>query len=103
MLELIKRTFLTGVGLAALTKDKVEEQAKKIAEELKLDEQEGRKLADDLLRQAEQSREKLTSQVKQMVKKTLQELHLPSREDLERIEKRLEELEKGKAGQQAKS
>jgi len=94
MSELFKKALLTGIGLAALTKDKVEQQAKKIADELKLSEQEGKKLAQDLLKQSEESRKNLRNQVEELVKKTLQSLHLPSRDDLERIEKRLKKLEK---------
>ena len=98
MLEFLKKSILIGVGFASLTKDKIREEAKKIATELKLTEEEGRKLADDLVKQSEQSRKKLQQQVEEFVKKALYELHLPSREDIERIENRLKKLEEKNSG-----
>jgi polyhydroxyalkanoate synthesis regulator phasin len=44
MLDLLKKTILTGIGIASMTKDKVEELAKKIVKETKLSEEEGKKL-----------------------------------------------------------
>jgi len=47
MFDLIKKTMLTGVGLAGLTKDKIEKLAKELAKKGKLSEKEGKKLVDD--------------------------------------------------------
>ena len=44
MFDLIKKTMLTGVGLAAMTKDKVEELAKELSKKGKLSEKEGKDL-----------------------------------------------------------
>jgi polyhydroxyalkanoate synthesis regulator phasin len=46
MMDLLKRGILTGIGIASLTKDKIEELAEKIIEESKLSEEEGRKLVE---------------------------------------------------------
>lgn len=97
MLEVFKKTLLTGVGIAALTKDKIKEQAKKIADELKLTEEEGKKLIDDMLKRSEESRKNLQKQVEKTVQKALHNLHLPTHEDIERIESRLKKLEKKKS------
>jgi polyhydroxyalkanoate synthesis regulator phasin len=59
MFDIIKKTMLTGVGLAAMTKDKVEELAKELAEKGKLSEKEGRDLVDELLKKSEQARKDL--------------------------------------------
>ena len=42
MFDLIKKTLLTGVGLAVMTKDKVEELGKEFASQAKLSELEGK-------------------------------------------------------------
>jgi len=101
MIDVVKKTLLTGIGLAALTKEKIEEQARKIADELKLSEQEGKKLAEDLLERSEQSRKNLQKQVEDLVKKTLESLQLPTRSDIERLEARLKKLEKQQSSKQA--
>ena len=46
MFELIKKTLLTGVGLAVMTKDKVEELGKELASQAKLSENEGKEFVE---------------------------------------------------------
>ena len=53
MFELIKKTLLTGVGLAVMTKDKVEELGKDLASQARLSENEGKEFVDHLLTQSE--------------------------------------------------
>jgi polyhydroxyalkanoate synthesis regulator phasin len=93
MLDLLKKTLLTGIGIASLTKEKIEELGRKIAEENKLSEQEGKKLVKDLLTQSEEARKDMENRVEQLVKKGLKKLDVPSMEDLKKIQKRLRKLE----------
>ena len=93
MFDLLKKTILTGIGIASMTKDKVEELGKKISEESKLTAEEGRKLVNDLLKQSEKARENLETQVQKFVKTALEKLDIPTREDLNRLEKRIKKLE----------
>jgi len=97
MLDIARKTILLGIGLASMTRDKIEEAAKKIAEEEKLTKEEGKKLADDLLKQSDEARKNLKDQVEKFVENTLEKLNSPSRKDLQKLEeriKRLEELQK---------
>jgi len=93
MLDLAKRGVLTGIGLASLTKDKIEELAENIIEESKLSEEEGRKLVDDLLKQSEEARKNLEEEVKKTVGDALKRLDIPSRKDFEDLNARVEKLE----------
>jgi polyhydroxyalkanoate synthesis regulator phasin len=79
MFDLIKKTMLTGVGLAAMTKDKVEELAKELSEKGKLSEKEGKDLVDDLLKKSEQSRK---------------DLDMVTKKDIARLEKKIKNIEK---------
>jgi|LZCG01.1.fsa_nt_gb polyhydroxyalkanoate synthesis regulator phasin len=93
MLDLVRKGVLTGIGLASLTKDKVEELAEKIIEETKLSEEEGRKLVEDLLKQSEEARKNLEEEVKKTVGEAVEKLDIPSRKDLEDLKARIEKLE----------
>ena len=53
MFDLIKKTLLTGVGLAVMTKEKVEELGKDLASQAKLSEHEGKEFVDHLLKQSD--------------------------------------------------
>jgi len=93
MLDIARKTILLGIGLASMTKDKVEELAKKIAEEDKLSKEEGRKLADDLLKQSDEATKNLKDQVEKFVGNILEKLNSPSRKDLQKLEERIKKLE----------
>ena len=93
MFDLLKKTMLTGIGIASMTKDKIEELGKKISEESKLTAEEGKKMVNDLLKQSEKAREDLENQVQKLVKIALEKLDIPTREDLNRLEKRIKKLE----------
>ena len=92
MNELIKKTLLTGLGLAFLTKEKIEEMTKEFIEKGKLSEQEGKKLYDELLEKAEESKEDVKKQIETITKDTMKKMNLASRDELQDLEKRLQEL-----------
>lgn len=92
MIELIKKAFLTGVGIAALTKDKVEELARELIDKGKMSEQEGEKLVKDMLNQAEESRETLKSQIDSLVKNTIAKMHVARIEDIELLKNEIQQL-----------
>ena len=93
MFDLLKKTILTGIGIASMTKEKIEKLGKKISEESKLSAEEGKKFVNDLLKQSEKARENLEAQVQKLVKITLGKLDIPTHEDLNRLEKRIKKLE----------
>lgn len=94
MIELLKKIALTGVGLAAMSGEKIEEWSKKIAEELKLSEAEGRKFLDDIRKQSAEAKENLEKQINEQVKRYMERIGVATRDEKEKLEKRIEELEK---------
>ncbi len=82
MFELIKKTMLTGVGLAAVTKDKVEELARELTEKGEMSEKEGKELIDELLKKSEQARKDLETKVEDIVRKVLEKWIWPPKETL---------------------
>lgn len=103
MADLLRRTVLTGIGLVYMTKDKIEEVAKSLSEESNLSEEEGRKLAKDLLKQSEDAKRNLETRIDGVVKSALGKLDIPSRQDLRKLESRVEELEKLRAKESSSS
>ena len=93
MFELIKKTMLTGVGLAGLTKDKIEKLAKELARKGKLSEEEGKKLVDDLLKRSERIKKDLEAQIERAVKNTMKKMNLATREDVLKLTERMKKLE----------
>ena len=92
MIDLIKKAILTGVGIASLTKDKVEELTKELIDKGKMSEQEGEKLVQDILDRAEESGETLKSQTENLVKNTIAKMHLARTEDIELLKTEIQQL-----------
>jgi polyhydroxyalkanoate synthesis regulator phasin len=88
--------FLAGVGLAAMTKDKIDEHVKELVEKGKLSETEGREIADEMLKKSKQAKDDLEKQVEKQVQQTLQALQIVSKEDVEKLTARIEKLEAAK-------
>ncbi len=94
MLEAINKAFLLGVGLATVTKEKVEQLAKELTEKGELSIEQGNELVKNVMKTSEQAKQKLESEVEKLVNKVLEKAHLPSKADIEKLEARIAELEK---------
>ena len=92
MVDLIKKALYTGVGLAVLTKEKAEELVKELTQQAKLSEQEGKELFDGLLKQSEQARTEFQAKVDEAVLAVVKRLNLATKEDVENLRTKVEEL-----------
>lgn len=92
MIDIVKKFIYTGVGLAFLTKEKVEELARELAEKGKLSEQEGRDFIEELKEKSEQARVDLEKQVAEITEKVVRKMNLATRDDLARLEEEIKSL-----------
>ena len=97
MIEILKKGVLTGIGIGLMTKSKVEDFAKKAAEDAKLSEEEGRKFVEELLDQSCEARQQFEEKVHEKVQQTLESMDVATKEDTKALEKRLKALEKALA------
>jgi polyhydroxyalkanoate synthesis regulator phasin len=102
MVDLIKKAFYTGVGLAVLTKDKAEEMIKDIAQHAKLSEHEGKELMDSLMKQSDQARQDFQSKLDEAVLAVINRLHLPTRDEVDSLRAKVEELS-ARVGQEGRA
>ena len=94
MLEALNKAFLLGVGLATVTKEKVEQLAKELTEKGELSIEQGNELVKNVMKTSEQAKQKLESEVEKVVNKVLEKAHLPSKADIEKLQQRIKNLEK---------
>ncbi len=92
MIDLVKKTMLTGLGLASLTKEKVEEVAKAFVEKGKMTEQEGRALVDELLARSEESKEELKKQIEERVQAVLAKMDLAKQSEVDNLKQEVAAL-----------
>ncbi|MCX7679380.1 MAG: phasin family protein [Spirochaetes bacterium] len=94
MMESLKKALFAGIGLAAMSKEKIEEWAKNFAQEAKMAEEEGRKFIDEVLKHAEEAKRNVESQVITFTKNSLEKMGFTTRSEYEELKKRVEELER---------
>jgi len=93
MLELIEKVVMTTIGVAAITQKKAEELVAEMKERYKLSEEEGKNLVDKIQSMARENREKVQQMAEAEVQKVVERLGLVSVDELERLKKRVQELE----------
>ncbi len=92
MIDLIKKAVLTGVGVAALTKEKVEELSNEIVEKTKMSEEEGEKFIKEMLGRAQESKEALKNQTDQIIQSALSKTNFAKSEEIEQLKGEIEKL-----------
>jgi polyhydroxyalkanoate synthesis regulator phasin len=93
MLELFKKSIYATIGLAVLTREKVEELGKRLASEAKMTEAEGREFINELLKKSDETKEAIEKMVNQKVEATLKKLKIPTRAEFSELESRICKLE----------
>jgi polyhydroxyalkanoate synthesis regulator phasin len=93
MLELLEKAVMTTIGVAAITQKKAEELVVEMKERYKLSEDEGKHLVDRIQAIAKESREKVAEMAEVEVQKVVDRLGLVSREEFDRLSKRIQDLE----------
>ena len=94
MFDLIKKTLLTGVGLAVMSKERAEAMARDIAEAAKLSTEKGQEFVDEVVGRSEKMRKELEETVQRIVNESLKRTDLPTRDDLAQLRARIDKLER---------
>jgi polyhydroxyalkanoate synthesis regulator phasin len=92
MLDLIKKSMLTGIGLALKTKDEVEDLVKDLQKRGEMSESEGRKFLDDIQKRYDEAQEKLEKRVEKSVKDFLRKTNIVTTDELKELKKEIREL-----------
>jgi polyhydroxyalkanoate synthesis regulator phasin len=97
MIELIKKAMLTGLGVASLTKEKIEEIGRDFIDQGKLSQQEGEKLMEELQARADESKQEIKKQIEERVDEILRKMKLVKVSDLDELKRQLKELQDAQA------
>ncbi|RKX77877.1 MAG: hypothetical protein DRP87_07915 [Spirochaetes bacterium] len=86
--------LFAGIGLTLKTKDKIVELGKKVADELGMNEEKGRKFVQRILDQSEDVKQKIEDIVDKEVDEAFKRLDIAKKEEMMKLEAKIEELEK---------
>ena len=98
MLNIIKKSMLTGIGLALIAKDEVEELAKELVSKGKMSEKEGSKFIEDLQKKYNETQNRLEERVQQATKEFLKKAEVVTADELRGLKKEIRELKKAISG-----
>jgi polyhydroxyalkanoate synthesis regulator phasin len=94
MLNVIKKSMLTGIGLALIAKDEVEDLAKELVNKGKMSENEGTKFLEDLQKRYDETQKKLEEKVQQAVKDFMKKADVVTGDELKALKKEIRDLKK---------
>ncbi len=92
MFDLIKKSMLTGIGLALKTWDEVEDLVNDLQKKGEMSETEGRKFLDDARQRYEETQEKLEKRIESSVKDFLKKTQIVTTDELKDLKKEIREL-----------
>ena len=98
MLEILKKTYLTGVGLAAKTWEEVESLSKDIVKKAKMSEKEGSKFLKDMKSRYDDTQKKTGKYVEKTVKDILKKMDIATSADINALKKEIRQLKKTTPG-----
>lgn len=91
--DIIKEGLLVGLGAALLTREKIEENLRKLVEEGKISSHEARSTAERIFEKGQSEFKELQEMLQKNVSSKLQDLDLASRSEMEEVTKRMHDLE----------
>jgi polyhydroxyalkanoate synthesis regulator phasin len=94
MLNLIKKSLLTGIGLALIAKDEVEDLARELAQKGQMSEKEGGKFIKDLQERYDDTQKKLEEKVETAVKEFMKRADVVTTDELKGLKKEIRDLKK---------
>ena len=86
--------MLTGIGLALIAKDEVEDLAKELVSKGKMSENEGTKFLEDLQRRYDETQKKLEEKVQRAVKDFMKRADVVTGDELKGLKKEIRDLKK---------
>ncbi|MDA8354499.1 MAG: polyhydroxyalkanoate synthesis regulator [Firmicutes bacterium] len=93
MRDFVKKGFTAGLGLAVISKERAEKTMKDLVKRGEISPQASRELLDKLITRGEQESEQLDRQLRERMKKILNEMEVATQEDLEQLEQHIRILE----------
>ncbi|MBN2516478.1 MAG: phasin family protein [Deltaproteobacteria bacterium] len=94
MKDFIRKSMLVGMGLATVTREKIEQTIDELIKKGEMSEKEGKEAIDELVEKSKEMKKDLTEKVENMVSDTLRKLNIPSRDEFQALKDKVERMAK---------
>jgi polyhydroxyalkanoate synthesis regulator phasin len=102
MIEILKKTYLAGAGLAAKTWEEVESLSKEVVKKAKMSEKDGAKFIKDMKKRYDDTQKKTGTYVEKVVKDILKKMDIATAADIKALKKEVQQLKKASGSTGAK-
>jgi polyhydroxyalkanoate synthesis regulator phasin len=92
MLEALKNSLLSGVGMALRSKKEIEAFAKEFAEQSEMNQKEAKDFLEECKKRYDDAKSGLDKKVEEVVESVLKRLDMPTRADVDVLNARIDEL-----------
>jgi len=93
MKDLLKKSMLAGLGLVVVSKDKIEESIRELIEKGNISEQEGKKLVQEMIGNAEKAKGDFEKMVDKYVDKALSRMDIVKKSDLQELQDSIADIQ----------
>ena len=93
MEDFLKKFLYAGVGIVALTAEKLQNVIDELVKEEKLSIEEGKKIVDDFMKNTEGKKDEFEAQLKKVTEKTIKSFRFASKDEVESLKAKIELLE----------
>ncbi|WP_434512127.1 phasin family protein [Desulfitobacterium sp. AusDCA] len=93
MMDLLKKGLALGLGLAIVSKEQIEKVVDELVKKGDVSVAESKDLIHELVEKGEEQQKELNSKIKDQIQKLFTELNVPTQADIDRLEKRIANLE----------
>lgn len=102
MKDLLKKSMLAGLGFAVVSKEKIEESVRELIEKGNISEQEGRKLVQEMIGNAEKAKGDMEKMVDKYVEKALNRMDIVRKSDLQELQNSIADIQQRLDTQQSR-
>jgi len=92
--QLLRKLFLSGLGLFALTQEKIEELVEEMAKRGEIAWSEKEDLLGELIKRGKEQKTEVERKIGNKVEEMLSRVNVASKDDIDRLEKKIDELGK---------
>ena len=94
MFEYLKKSLLTGVGLALRSKKEIEDLAREFSQNSKMSQDEAKDFLKECQQKYEEAKTGFDKKIEETLEKILSKLDLPSKSDIKTLNDRIDDLTK---------
>lgn len=98
MESLLGKFLLSGLGVLVLTEEKIEKFIEELTEEGEITQKGKKELLTEIIEKGEEKKKEIEGKIREKVENILSQMNVATKNDIQKLEKRIEALEKKRKG-----